>query len=599
MGALAPVPVAMPLMAAAILATFRKICPQRVSFWIALGVAVATLGICLELLSGAASQTIVYWFGNWHPRGGVALGISFAIDPIGASLASLAAFLTVMGLIFAAKYFDTARILFHVLMLAFMGAMCGFALTGDIFNLFVFFELMSASAFALCGYKTEDPAPVQGALNFAVTNTIGAYLVLIGIGLLYAHTGALNMAQIGRTLDGQAASPLVITAFALISCGFLVKGGIVPFHFWLADAHSVAPTPVCLMFSGVMVELGLYAVARVYWTIFAGVFAGPSDVLRHIFIVMGCIGAVAGAGMCWSERNLKRLLAFSTIGHMGLMLAAFGLLNVEGLAGAALYALGHAGAKGGLFLAAGIVLHRAESVDEVQLLGRLRELRYAGVGFLTGAAALAATPFSGESAAASLIHHGASASGFGWIHWVLIACGAVTAGAVIRFFLRTYAGMGPRHEDETNKVKERPETKEGHRHTPAVMWIPMLFLTCTSLVLGVVPRFQSWGIDAAARFVDHKGYETTVLDGATETPVPKPESPGDEPVSGSIAIAAAVGIALMYLLPKRRERKITGPIEAVLTRIRDAQTGHVGDYVAWLTLGVAVFSAAAVVLMRR
>ena len=102
---------------------------------------------------------------------------------------------------------------------------------------------MSVSAYALTAYRIERPAPLQGALSFAVTNSVGAMMILFGIALLYGRTGALNMAQVGEALAGQPADGLVIVAFALIVGGFLVKAAIVPFHFWLADAYAVAPTP--------------------------------------------------------------------------------------------------------------------------------------------------------------------------------------------------------------------------------------------------------------------------------------------------------------------------------------------------------------------
>ena len=194
-------PVALPLFTAALFAALTKAIAQRLSQLVAIAGTLATLAINIYLLHASAIQPIVYWFGNWRPRHGLALGISFVIDPLGAGLAAFATLLTLAAFIFSSQYFDAVGNHFHALLLTFLGAMCGFSLTGDIFNLFVFFELMSAAAFALCGYKTDDPGSLQGALNFAVTNTIAAYFVLSGIGLLYARTGALNMTQMGRALD--------------------------------------------------------------------------------------------------------------------------------------------------------------------------------------------------------------------------------------------------------------------------------------------------------------------------------------------------------------------------------------------------------------
>ncbi|HEX8005481.1 MAG TPA: proton-conducting transporter membrane subunit, partial [Trebonia sp.] len=128
--------------------------------------------------------------------------------------------------------------------------------------------LMGVSAYALTAYRPEERGPIQGALNFAITNSVGAYISLSGIALIYGRTSALNMAQIGAYISRHPPDRLVVVAFGLIIAGLLVKSAIVPFHFWLADAHAVAPTPLCVLFSGVMVELGLYGIARVYWSMF-------------------------------------------------------------------------------------------------------------------------------------------------------------------------------------------------------------------------------------------------------------------------------------------------------------------------------------------
>ena len=227
--------------------------------------------------------------------------------------------LFVAAFVFCWRYFIVIGPLFHALMLVFLAAMLGFSYTGDLFNLFVFFELLSVAAYALVAYDIEEEGPLQGALNFAITNSIGAFLILTGIALLYGRTGALNMAQIGEALAGQPADGLVVVAFTLMAVGFFVKAAVVPFHFWLADAYSVAPTPVCLLLSAAMSELGLYAFARVYWTVFSGALGGE-EALEAVLIGAGALTALVGAVMCFGQRHLKRMLAFATVSHVGLFL---------------------------------------------------------------------------------------------------------------------------------------------------------------------------------------------------------------------------------------------------------------------------------------
>ena len=385
---LLPLTVAVPLLMAALLAGLSKVIPRMLADVLAIATA-AALATFAGMLAWQSSQfgTLVYWFGNWHPRpGGIAIGIAFVADPLGAGLAAFVGLLGTAALVFSWRYFESVGALFHALMLVFLGAMAGFCLSGDLFTMFVFFELMGTAAFALTGHKIEAES-LEGALNFAIINSLGAFLTLWGIGLLYGRFGALNLAQLGRAME--AAGPpdvLVIVAFALIACGFLVKAAMVPFHFWLADAHAVAPTPACVLFSGVMVELGLYGVARVYCTVFAASVGPHMTGLRLVLLSLGAVTALVGALMCHRQRHLKRLLAFSTISHAGIMLGSIATRDATEMAGVALYVFSHGAVKGALFLCTGILLHRLGSVDQLALRGRGRIMPWTGAMFVSGRA---------------------------------------------------------------------------------------------------------------------------------------------------------------------------------------------------------------------
>lgn len=607
--ALAPLPFAIPLLVAAALAATARFTSRIVVDVVSTGTAIAVMVLCAILLAGSTQRPIVYAFGGWRPAGGISLGVLFVIDPLGAGLATLMAALVTAAFIFTWRYFEEVQSLFHILMLVFLGAMAGFCLTGDLFNLFVFFELMGVAAFALTGYKIEESGPIQGALNFAITNSIAAYLILLGIGLLYGRTGALNFAQIGRALAGHAADGLVIAAFVVITAGYFVKAAVVPFHFWLADAHAVAPTPVCVLFSGVMVELGLYAVVRVYWTMFAGPLEPHAAALRVVLIAFGTVTALLGAVMCLLQHHLKRLLAFSTISHAGMFLIGAALLTPAGLAGSAYYVLGHATVKASLFLCTGILLLRFKTVSVNHLRGRGRALPFTGIVFALGGLGLAGMPPFGTFLGKGMIDDAAVTAGYSWATVVLILASIATGGAVLRAAGAVFLGLGRIGEDASSVSQgdERESESAGPRgRTPAGMFLPAAVLVVAGLLLGLVPHLGSALEVAAAHFENQPAYIHTVL-GLTAGSGPHAglESPGPSAsmvVSGLIATAGALAVALLALFWHRMPAwlRTSGDLlaSAPVAALRAIQSGHVGDYVTWLTIGVALLGIACAMTLR-
>lgn len=596
--------IAIPLLTAAVLLALAHTLPRRLADSIALAVSAGELVICCMLAHRSTAGPIVYWFGGWQPRDGIAVGIDFYVDPLAAGLAALAALLALASFLFSWQFFESVGTLFHVLMLVFLAAMVGFCFAGDIFTMFVFFELMSAAAFTLTGHKIEASA-LEGALNFAITNSIAAFFLLWGIGLLYGRTGALNLAQIGETLAGTESDALVTMAFVLVTTAFLIKGAILPFHLWLADAHAVAPTPVCVLFSGVMVELGLYAVARVWWTVFSGALGDYQSAIGATWLAGGAATALVASFACFTQRHLKRLLALSTVSHAGIMLMGLGNFGSQSLSGAGIYLIGHALVKGPLFLCAGILLHRFGEVDVLKLRGKGRRLWISAIMMTAAGWGLAGAPPFATFLGKSQMDAAAKRGGADWPAVVGLVASALTAAAaaVFRAVGCVYFGWGPpADEEEAPTEKEGRETKGGSRRVPWFMLTPAAALLLFGVGLGLVRDLPRTIQPYAVRFQDRAAYVAAVLDGKRLSDDSATERGGADSsdrasfLEGFAGVFVAVALAALSLLKERMPKTIQALVGRLMASpvrwLEVFHSGRANDYVAWIVVGLAVYSLA-------
>jgi multicomponent Na+:H+ antiporter subunit D len=659
--AVIPASVVVPLTGAALMAGFSRLLPRWARDVITIAVAIATCTLTLILMVSSAGRPLIYWFSGWRPAGGMVIGIDYAVSPLGAGMASLAGLLVTAALVYCWRYFDGARGHYHALMLIFLAASVDFCLTGDLFNLFVAFELVAVTAFGLTGYNAGHPAPLQGAINFAVTNSLGGMTVLMGIGFLYARTGSLNLAQIGQALAGQHPDGLVVVAFALLAGGFLIKAAVVPFHFWLPDAYGSAPIPVCVLFAGVLSELGLFGLIRVWDTIFSGLGGGPGPRMRAVLLGLGIATAVVGAVMALAQTQLKRMLAFLTMSHLGIYLIGVGLLTQLGLAGAALLVIGDALAKSALFLGVGVVQHRRSTVSEIKLRGRGRGLAVTGVTVVLGALVLADLPPFVSSDGHALLVEAADQAGLPWLEIVIALTVVLSSGAVLRAAGRIWLGWGTAEspspeggtaDDTGDEAEDRPDTTEpaaadgvgaaeakvaGHgaiddgapgdeaaddgaptsgddpgaedrsrrpERVPLTMVLPPLALLAIGLGLGLAPGLEAHSAAAAAAFSDRAVYAAQVL--GTRGPA--------VPASGPVVAAAAQATSAAGLLTDlgqvaaalcvaaialdRRAVRLRRALAAGTGWLRRLHSGLVGDQVTWLVAGLALLAAAAGVALR-
>jgi multicomponent Na+:H+ antiporter subunit D len=632
--AIIPLTIALPLGGAALLGGANRLLPRSVRSLIAIAIAMASTGLTLTLLADSAHGVLVYWFSGWRPVHGLVIGVDFAVDPLGAGLASLAGLLVSAALLYSWRFFDTVGALYHSLVLVFLAASVSFCLTGDLFSLFVAFELVAVTGFVLTGYSADRAASLQGGLNFAISNSLAGMVVLIGIALLYAHTGALNMAQIGQRLAGRPADGLVVVSFALLTGGFLVKAAVVPFHFWLPDAYGTAPIPACVLFSGVMSELGLFAVARVWETIFSGLHVEVSH-LRTLLIAFGIATAVVGPIMALAQTHLKRMLAFLTMSHLGLYLIGSGLLTPLGLAGAALLVVGDGMAKAAMFFGVGALQHRRSSVDELKLKGRGAGLPVAGVVVVLGALVAADLPPFVASTGKDLLVEAADRLGQGWIELVVAFCVIVSSGAVLRAAGRIWLNVGPRVErsgvpaasddrgdpgdrgdprdpgdpgergdprdpGDPGSESARRDTERHRRRSPLIMLTPPVVLLALALALGLLPGVAERAAGAAASFASRSAYEAAVIRGRTlHAPHPIVPSPTITDLLTNLGEAAgALAIAALALWQTRWMDAARTTTVSAVKWLREIHTGHIGDQIAWLIAGLALLTGATGLALR-
>lgn len=599
---LAPLCLAVPLMAAAVLAPFSKHSPRWLSCGVASLASLAVLGMSLVLVLYTAEHgPIVHWMGGFLPVHDLAIGISFSVDTMSAGLSAFIALLVFTAVVYTWVSFDVVGTLFHSLLLAFLGAMCGYALTGDVFNMFVWFELMSAAAIALTAHKIEEAEAIEGAINLAVTNTIAGFVVLLGIGFIYARTDALNLAQIGVVLAERPADALVIVGFTLICAGYFVKGAVAPFHFWLDDAHAVAPTPICILFSGIMVQVALYGVARIYWTVFSGALSPHAHEIKVLFIGLGIATALIGAIMAFAQRHLKRLLAFSTVSHSGMFVAAMGLFGADGIAAAAMFVFAHGLIKSALFVCAGNFLNRFRSLDEEVLGGKGRETPLNSALFLIGGLALAGMPPFAISAAKVLYDAAMKDRALFAVAAVMAFASAIDAGAVLRAGLHVTFGIG-----KAQRTGYSPREEETECHGDRLERIPWTMLA-VPLVLLLVAVWAGmygplWhGIERAAHaFVDRQYYVAAVLHNVRRA---LPEAPPDVRTAQDIAInlgvtAAAIIAAFLGLFRDHIPQKLSPILGPPLKQLRGLHSGIFTDYVAYMMFGIAAYGVWLVVSMR-
>jgi formate hydrogenlyase subunit 3/multisubunit Na+/H+ antiporter MnhD subunit len=389
------------------------------------------------------------------------LGIALVLDELGVGLAVLVAVSLFLVTVYSLGYLpagagahaaatatagggsgagrgirgDAQELRYYAVLMLLGAASFGLILTRDLFNLFVFYEVLCISSYILVAYEQDDRA-LEASLKYMILGTVGSLLMLIAIGLSYRLAGSLAMEDVAVALAA-APGPYATLVAILFLFGMGLEAAIFPVNAWLPDAHSSAPSSISAVLSGFVIELALVVLLRIGFTVFASV-----DLLV-LLRVLAIAGVFVGEIAAWSQRELKRTLAYSSIGQVGIMLFAFSLGTEAGRQAALGHLYMHAGAKSVLFLVAGYFILRTGSHLVAAYRGIARRMPVSSVLFALAALSLLGVPpllgfftkFRIVAAAAGAAS--AASASLAWLGVGAILFGTLLEGAYLFRIVRT------------------------------------------------------------------------------------------------------------------------------------------------------------------
>lgn len=387
MGHLVALPILIPLTGAAVALLLRR-WPRLQAGW-ALGVMLISLLASLWLLQQVWQKgaPVVLQLGGWPAP----FGISLVGDLLAALMAVMSQLVLALGVVYALGSKDKVigYPTFYTLFLTLAAGLTGAFLTGDLFNLFVFAELLVFSG-AILTAISDDPYGAEAALKYYYISLMASAALLLAVGALYVAYGTLNLADLATRIAAHPDQPLLGVSMALLLVTFMIKSAIFPFHFWQPDFHAAATTPVSAMLSSVVVKLGVYGFLRMTTLL----FVAQAPTLRGLLLGLGIVGVIYGGLGAIGTHNAKRMLAYSTLAQVGFILAAIGWGTPLALTAAVLFTFNHSLIKAAMLMLAGVVASRAPvktaSFEVVQGLGKA--MPAAGGLFLLGGLALAGIP---------------------------------------------------------------------------------------------------------------------------------------------------------------------------------------------------------------
>lgn len=448
--------------------------------WAALAGALLLLAQVLE--TGPISYALGGWAAPW--------GIEYRIDLLGAfvlvTISAVAAAVILFARQSVAREIPSDRIyLFYVMYLLSFTGLLGIAVTGDAFNLFVFLEIASLSAYVLISLG-HDRRALTASFRYLIMGTIGATFYIIGVGMMYMMTGTLNMADLATRLPGMLHLRTIEMALAFVTVGLSLKLAVFPLHFWLPNAYTYAPSAVTVFLAATSTKIAAYALIRILYTVFGGPAVFAAMPIDEMLLGFGMLSMIAASLVAAFQTNVKRLLAFSSVSQIGYIVVGLSLGNVEGLAASIVHIFNHAMMKALLFMAIGCVFYRIGSVRLDEIAGFGRRMPITGAALLIGGFSLIGAPLSIGFVTKWFLLEAALQRG-----WAPVAAGVILSGLLALIYVWRIV--------EAAYFRAPAPAVEGIREAPALMLVPVVVLAAVNLIFGIDGSLTGNLAAAAAR----------------------------------------------------------------------------------------------------
>jgi len=427
-----------------------------------------------------AAGNMSYWLGGWEPP----WGIEYAVDILNAFVLVIVA-----GVCFSVSIYGRKSLALEVpgkelplytLYILLTTGMLGIAVTGDIFNLYVFLEIGSLAAYALIAIG--DRHSLMASFNYMIMGTISASFILLGIGYLYVMTGTLNMADLSALLPSLYGRPVILVALALLVVGLSIKTALFPLHTWLPDAYTHAPSAISAMLSGTFTKVGIYALIRVMFTVISPAYVIETVPVMSILSWVAAAGIIAGSVLAIAQYDIKRMLAYSSLSQIGYIVLGISMANKLAMTGGILHILSHSLMKVGLFMVAGAIIYRTGIRNIYQLRGMGKKMPLTMAAFVIGALSMIGIPPTIGFASKFYLAWGALYAG----EWVFVAVillsSLLTAVYFWRIFENVYFGV---HEG----IKKEEAPLSMLLPVLAFAFLVLLFGMFASIPIGIIEQW--------------------------------------------------------------------------------------------------------------